>query len=87
MAVINDRFLRKIKLKTQGAVSTSDIAEFFIAPELYNKIYCGWGVGNKKPAKLSDDEVRAVSFALTAMANTLMGAAAYLPTQRKRKGE
>lgn len=86
---LQDRWLRKVVLTAQqGAVSTSDIVEIFLDPEVFNKVYSGMGSGNNNKAlTLTADEVSKVSFALAAMANTFLDAARHFPKQVKREGE
>lgn len=87
---INDPILRKILLKAQsGCVSTSDIVEIFMNPELYNKLYHGLGCGKKLPKqiKLTGDEINSVSYAITAMANTFLDVSRHVSKLRRRKGE
>lgn len=84
---LQDRWLRKVVLTAQqGAVSTSDIVEIFLDPEVYNKVYSGMGGGNNNKT-LTAVEVNKISFALTAMANTFLDAARHFPKQVKREGE
>lgn len=70
----------------QGAVSTQDIVELFMRGDLYNKIYSGLGSGKTpKSMKLAAEEVNQVSFALTAMANTLLECGRHVSKVRPRK--
>ncbi len=83
---IDDSFLREvIKVAQQGAVSTTEITDLFIDRELFNKIYCGWGSGKQaRLLTLSAEEIQKVSFALAAMANTLISCGRYLPKQQSK---
>lgn len=86
---IEEKYLRAAMLKAQrGAVSTQDIVECFLDLELYERVYHGLGSAKKPRAvKLSADEVSNISFALTAMANSFLDVAKYVPKQRPRKHE
>ena len=87
---IDNRYARKVMVVAQrGGVSTQDIVEQFIPLELYNKLYCGLGVGKRStaPITLTDEQRQAISFALCAMANTFLDIAPFVPKQVLRKGE
>lgn len=76
--------LRSIKLESQGAISTASVVKRFFPEELRAKINSGFEAGTKDVG-FSPWELRSMAAAINTMANTLMDACAYLPTQRKPK--
>jgi hypothetical protein len=87
MKTAMSNMLRAVLLTAQkGVVSTQDIVEIFMKGELYDKIYSGMGSGKiPKDMKLTAEEINSLSFALTAMANTLMECGSHIRKVRARK--
>lgn len=86
MAKIKDAYIRSlVTIAQRSAVSTQDIVEQFMPLSLYNKIYTGLGCGkNEGPQNLTPIEISAISFALTAMANTILDVSKYVDKQKEK---